>query len=971
MIYKIPIFSYDNLMAEKINKIFIFLFVCFLLSLFFLPAAAWAQNRLKIAVIPMKNRSEMPEYTTLCETMTDTVTSVIRYLPDYLLIETKENPQMLEIDIDNMKEVSNLAESFGYDQVLYGDLQRNEAGHLIFEFRIYDHEDEDIIVQQTAVAESLLDVFDTADTMTLDLLGQITDVNIGFGTIDLIKEKGKGAYAVYLNDKKIRNPKKNFSKVLNGAYIIEIHQDRILGDTVIFSQKIYVNEFQTTTVRFSIPEATSEEIAFLEQKKKEVLAASEDPENLDAFLKKIAEFQEIAKDVDYDPDLQAEKEKMLAEVGEKAAAVLEDLMEEADQKYYAEDPDFESAYDVYSKVSQLVNNTFEFSFADFSDRGEIIEPYTLNVTPEGRFYLLDGQDTLRISSFNEDRQVRAVRNVAEGSQNAESASTALDQEGNCFLYLQGTKEVRRYSPALAEPVLLPIIGFEPEPGETFHLALSGEDVVYLIGMTRAIVFEFGIGNEIYIERDDVIEQTLKIALNEYPFFEVSKAFFDNTNTLNLFSAPGQRLLKFSSLGEFRGEIVFTGAAPDSDIAVDSLGYFYLTMPDEHAIFKYSPEGTLVTSFGSYGVKEGEFASPGGLGLDDEGTIYVADTLNNRVQILTLAAPPLLLPEVAQYGVKFSRRQESSEEAVERVRRASVDRRVIKGVFDFAAPLTLMASSFGFSVLDGVFYRNAMNNQEQYDSAAGVDTVMSYRRKAVANFALSRASLAAGYAAMGIGSYMLASRITGYVDARVEKKRTIEQLQAFEMDREYVLDESRYRSLENAYLIGAVTGVLPPVIGGAALLALSFAPDVSPAVGIGIAAGFNAIPPIFSHVYGGQLSWGTFICGLIADLFSITAFITAREESRTERYSRLDSGDLADRYAGDAVSLHFTMSEFYIVSSTVIRLFAGIYDMKNGWAAANGYNTYDAVIERPSPLSFQAGPYFDRYNNPGVAFRLEF
>ena len=979
MIYKFPIFSYDNPMAEKINKFLLFLFACFLLFLLVFPAQPGAQERKKIAVIPMKNRSEMPEYTTLCETMTDTVTSVIRYLPDYILIETTENPQMLEVAIDNMENVSELADSFGYDQVLYGDLKRNEEDNLAFTFQIYSREEDDIIVEQTAVAESLLDVFDTADTMTLDLLGQITDVNIGFGSIDLIKEEGKGTYEVYLNDKRIRNPQKNFSKVLNGSYIIEIQQDRILGDTVIFSQKIYVNEFQSTTVRFSIPKATGEEKAYLERKKEEVLAASEDPENLNDFLEKIAEFQEMAKGLDYDPELQAEKEKMLEEVGEKATAVLEEMMEDADEKYYSDNPDFEGAYDVYARVSKLVNNTFEYSYADFSGEGEIVEPKAVAVAPGSRFYLLDGSETLRLSSFDGENRVQAVTNIAESEAPKGPASIALDQEGNCLLYLPGTAEVRHYAPTLAKPVLLPIADYEPETWETLHLALSREDVVFLIGTDTVIVYEFSIGNEIYVERDEVIEQNLRNALEEYPAFDVSKAFFDRTNTLNLFSASEQRVLRFSALGEPAGGVVLPGASPKSDIAVDSLGYFYITMPDEHGVYKYSPDGELVTSFGSYGVDDGEFASPRGIGLDDEGTIYVADTFNNRVQILTLAAPPLLLPEVAQYGSKFSRRQESSEEAVERVQSTSVDRRLVKGVFDYAVPLSLMASSFGFSILDGVFYRNAMNNQEEYDNATGTEDVIGYRRKAVANFALSRASLAAGYAAMGVGSYLLASRITGYIDARVAKNRTIEQLQALDMDKDYILDEARYRSLETAYLIGAVTGVLPPVAGGAVLLALSFAPDVSPAVGIGIAAGLNAIPPIFSHVYGGQMSWGAFVCGIIADLFAITAFTTAQEESRYNQYDDLDWEDdygseydaLGSRYRSDAESMRFTLSEFYIVASTVIRLFAGIYDMQNGWVAANGYNTYEAVEERPSPLSLQAGPYLDRDNNPGVAFRLMF
>ena len=195
-------------MVEKINKIILI----FLLPLFFsigCPSRCQGTER-------HCGNSHEKTIRGCPNTTRSAKRSPIRSLPlsafcrTYSLYEAADNPALLELDTSNLENLKTFSKKHSYDEVLFGKLVRNEQEKLQFLLQIYDLGEHDIIVEQEAVAETLLDVFDTADVMTLDLLGQITDVNIGFGTIELIKAEGSGNYEVYLDGKTIRNPEKEF-----------------------------------------------------------------------------------------------------------------------------------------------------------------------------------------------------------------------------------------------------------------------------------------------------------------------------------------------------------------------------------------------------------------------------------------------------------------------------------------------------------------------------------------------------------------------------------------------------------------------------------------------------------------------------------------------------------------------------------------------------------------------------------------
>jgi sugar lactone lactonase YvrE len=71
------------------------------------------------------------------------------------------------------------------------------------------------------------------------------------------------------------------------------------------------------------------------------------------------------------------------------------------------------------------------------------------------------------------------------------------------------------------------------------------------------------------------------------------------------------------------------------IAVDPAGYVYVGDTGNNQTEVYDANGIPVYHFGSYGLSIGYFYNPMGIAFGSPGTVYVADSLNNRVQEFSL------------------------------------------------------------------------------------------------------------------------------------------------------------------------------------------------------------------------------------------------------------------------------------------------------------------------------------------------
>jgi DNA-binding beta-propeller fold protein YncE len=71
----------------------------------------------------------------------------------------------------------------------------------------------------------------------------------------------------------------------------------------------------------------------------------------------------------------------------------------------------------------------------------------------------------------------------------------------------------------------------------------------------------------------------------------------------------------------------------TDVAVASDGSFYVSDGYGNSrVVKFSPDGTYIISWGSFGTRSGQFNTPHSIALDSQGNVYVADRGNARIQI---------------------------------------------------------------------------------------------------------------------------------------------------------------------------------------------------------------------------------------------------------------------------------------------------------------------------------------------------
>ena len=71
-----------------------------------------------------------------------------------------------------------------------------------------------------------------------------------------------------------------------------------------------------------------------------------------------------------------------------------------------------------------------------------------------------------------------------------------------------------------------------------------------------------------------------------------------------------------------------------DVTVHTNGQVYVADTNNHRVAVLTQNGQLVRTFGSYGSGAGQFSSPNGIAISPDGQLYVSDYNNSRVQVFT-------------------------------------------------------------------------------------------------------------------------------------------------------------------------------------------------------------------------------------------------------------------------------------------------------------------------------------------------
>ncbi|BAP54394.1 NHL repeat containing protein [Thioploca ingrica] len=70
----------------------------------------------------------------------------------------------------------------------------------------------------------------------------------------------------------------------------------------------------------------------------------------------------------------------------------------------------------------------------------------------------------------------------------------------------------------------------------------------------------------------------------------------------------------------------------ASLAIDSLGYIYVTDSLNHRVQKFNSNGDFITQWGTFGSNQGQFNQPAGIAIGVNNRVYVVDSQNHRFQL---------------------------------------------------------------------------------------------------------------------------------------------------------------------------------------------------------------------------------------------------------------------------------------------------------------------------------------------------
>ncbi len=114
-----------------------------------------------------------------------------------------------------------------------------------------------------------------------------------------------------------------------------------------------------------------------------------------------------------------------------------------------------------------------------------------------------------------------------------------------------------------------------------------------------------------------------------------------------FTPDGTLITSWSQYGSAEQRITFYGPR---GLAVDAEGRVYVADTGNKRIVVFDANGVYLSEFGSAGLEPGQFDEPVGIAIDKNGIIYVTDTWNQRVQILEPSEDGSFFLPVRQWDV---------------------------------------------------------------------------------------------------------------------------------------------------------------------------------------------------------------------------------------------------------------------------------------------------------------------------------
>jgi sugar lactone lactonase YvrE len=260
--------------------------------------------------------------------------------------------------------------------------------------------------------------------------------------------------------------------------------------------------------------------------------------------------------------------------------------------------------------------------------GEFNEPRDIAVDGEGHLYVADTGNR-RVQVFDSEGQFIASWNGGE-EEFVEPLALVVDSREDLYVLDSEPSWIYRFATDGT-----PLGRFAGPEARFFHprgLAIDEADRLYVsdTGGCRVVI---------YNTAGERLSHLGWKGGGPGELLEPTDVALDGRGAIYVVDSSNQRVQHLDPWGGYRAEWPIPAAGPYNGphLALAPDGSLLMTAPERHQIQRYSPDGTLRGEWGSLGMAAGQFRTPVGLAIDQAGKVYVADTLNHRVQKFVLQA----------------------------------------------------------------------------------------------------------------------------------------------------------------------------------------------------------------------------------------------------------------------------------------------------------------------------------------------
>lgn len=211
------------------------------------------EERQRLLLIDIEAPEDATTLQTMAITFTDTLEITLRLLDQFQV-----NRAQFLTPSYNFNRAKSYFLRYNQDLAVYGSINRLDDDSYSMTVSIWSLADDDVIIEETREFESIFDIFDVVDELSITIAEEITGEHIGFGTVLFNNIGDNVQYSVYIDDL-LLGTSIDEADVLFGERTIKITRPTVLGDETVIEEVINIEEGQEYTIRFELETSGNEE----------------------------------------------------------------------------------------------------------------------------------------------------------------------------------------------------------------------------------------------------------------------------------------------------------------------------------------------------------------------------------------------------------------------------------------------------------------------------------------------------------------------------------------------------------------------------------------------------------------------------------------------------------------------------------------------------------------------------------------